>query len=224
MKITRSAFTKTAFSFSLLLLILWCTFGTGTTIAWYTDTTPADVNSFLVGDLDIEVSHRVETTGTNFEYRPVTSDTELFDNEDLYEPGFTKVVYLKIENKGNIPLEYRVTVNPDYVIKAMSVENTEINLPDYLQFGAEIGSNEQEIRDRIQARGLATGPLTTFSAKESLGVESTNNTHYMALVVYMPEEVGNEANYKGTTPPEVGLGITVIASQKGTVDQLPAGY
>ena len=34
-----------------------------------------------------------------------------------------------------------------------------------------------------------------------------------ALIVRMPEEVGNVANYRGDTVPEVDLGITVKADQ-----------
>jgi hypothetical protein len=36
---------------------------------------------------------------------------------------------------------------------------------------------------------------------------------YIALVVRMPEEVGNAANYRGETQPKVELGITVKADQ-----------
>lgn len=36
----------------------------------------------------------------------------------------------------------------------------------------------------------------------------------MALVVRMPEEVGNEANYRGDDIPKVELGIIVKADQQ----------
>ena len=36
---------------------------------------------------------------------------------------------------------------------------------------------------------------------------------YIALVVRMPEEVDNVANYRGDTIPEVELGVTVRADQ-----------
>jgi len=40
---------------------------------------------------------------------------------------------------------------------------------------------------------------------------------YIALIVRMPEEVGNAANYRGVIVPRVDLGITVKASQEGTL-------
>ena len=58
---------------------------------------------------------------------------------------------------------------------------------------------------------LPAGKYTTDV--ESLGVDQE---HYMALIVRMPEEVGNVANYRGTDIPTVKLGLSVNASQQGT--------
>jgi hypothetical protein len=40
------------------------------------------------------------------------------------------------------------------------------------------------------------------------------DTAYLALVVRMPEEVGNEANYREGVIPKVELGIIVKAEQQ----------
>ena len=43
---------------------------------------------------------------------------------------------------------------------------------------------------------------------------------YVALIVFMPEDVGNEANYQtGEKVPSVELGLTVFAQQADT--QMP---
>jgi len=42
------------------------------------------------------------------------------------------------------------------------------------------------------------------------------SSRYVALIVWMPEDVGNEANYmRGSVVPRVELGITVFAQQAG---------
>ena len=41
-------------------------------------------------------------------------------------------------------------------------------------------------------------------------------TRYAALVVFMPEDVDNVANYRDDVPPTVELGIAVYAQQAGT--------
>ena len=38
-------------------------------------------------------------------------------------------------------------------------------------------------------------------------------TQYLALIVRMPEEVDNIANYRGDTVPKVELGVTIKADQ-----------
>ena len=40
-------------------------------------------------------------------------------------------------------------------------------------------------------------------------------TAYVALIVRMPEEVDNQANYRGEVVPEVDLGLIVRATQQG---------
>ncbi|MBQ8202988.1 MAG: hypothetical protein IJZ75_01750 [Clostridia bacterium] len=39
-------------------------------------------------------------------------------------------------------------------------------------------------------------------------------TVYMAIVVHMPEGIGNEANYRGDEIPKVELGIIATATQQ----------
>ena len=211
-------FTKTALSISVVLLILWAVLGAGTTIAWYTDTTPTTVNSFVIGDLDVDLFYRDEITGN---YLPVEADTKLFPNEDLYEPGFTKTIYLKIVNNSIDDIQYRLSIHPDEVTKAQSVLGNEIYLPNYLQFGAVVNDREVIFSDRDPARDITSRPLTSFTAQHTLGSKSdTDNTDYVALVVYMPEEVGNEANYRGDKIPTIDMGITLLATQMGVIDRV----
>jgi hypothetical protein len=64
---------------------------------------------------------------------------------------------------------------------------------------------------REKAQAVATQILgdyrSDFSYLEASGIK------YMAMVIYMPEEVGNEANYREPYQPEVKLGIGVTATQ-----------
>ena len=54
----RKKFTKTAFILSVCMLILWAMLGAGTTLAWFTDTAPVDKNSFLIGNLELNISYK----------------------------------------------------------------------------------------------------------------------------------------------------------------------
>lgn len=218
--------TKIAFALSVCLLVLWGIMGAGTTIAWFKDTTPVVKNTFDIQTLDLKVSHKV-----NGEWVEVDEDTELFDKEALYEPGYTQVVYLKIENKGEADFDYKLSVDMISFVAGENEMGNPIYLPNYLKFGVAIADTEIQL-NRELARTIATNdldrgeqpaierlPLNTYSSEigeldASKGEESID---YVALVIFMPEHVGNEANYRGDKVPEVQLGITVKASQRGTL-------
>lgn len=208
-------FTKAALIISLCLLLVWAMLGTGATIAWFTDTPDADRNSFLIGQMDLEVSYKNDIVT---QYTPVDAQTPVFNDQALYEPGYTQVVYLKITNNGNVDFNYKVSVDKVSFVDSVNVYGTTFHLPEYLRFGVAFGAAEAEL-DRMLAREYATEEmesyhLNTYSRIDEVTV-AAGQTRYAALVVYMPEEVGNAANHRGE-PPKVELGVTVYAQQAGT--------
>lgn len=216
----KKSYTKIALTLSICLLMIWALLGTGTTIAWFTDTSEVQKNTFFIGDLDLVVSHKLED-GT---YEEIESNTKVFDEEALYEPGYVQVVYLRVENKGDVPFEYKLSVDVNDVIVAQSVLGNDIYLPNYLKYGVVFGADEAQL-NRETAKMIGEKefpeetmkfPLNVYSEKDSV-VLQPDDERYIALIVRMPEEVGNAANYRGVTVPKVDLGITVKASQEGTL-------
>ena len=67
------------------------------------------------------------------------------------------------------------------------------------------------VADRKKAAAIADMPLHSYDTETA--VLAPDGISYIALVVYMPEEVKNEANYRGDDIPRVDLGITVKADQ-----------
>ena len=58
--------------------------------------------------------------------------------------------------------------------------------------------------------------MNNYSKLDTVTV-AAGKSRYVAIIIYMPREVGNEANYrKGELPPQVKLGLTVYAQQAGT--------
>ena len=68
-------------------------------------------------------------------FERIGSDTRIFDDHALYEPGYTQVVYLKVENTGDVPFDYRLAVDVNDVTIGTNVFGGKIYLPDYLKFG-----------------------------------------------------------------------------------------
>lgn len=211
----RKIFTKTALVLSACLMILWCILGTGSSIAWFVDESPEVKNIFNIGEFDLVVSHKTEDG-----YEEIKDDTEVFDDEVLYEPGYVQVVYLKIENKGTVDFDYNLSVIPDLdtVVVAKNVYGQDIYLPDYLKFGVVFADTEVELEQIIAKRDLAVAeanaPLSTYTS-DSKNLEA-GGEKYAAIIIRMPEEVDNVANYRGNIQPKVELGIIVKAAQEGT--------
>lgn len=208
-------YTKAALTLSLCLLILWAILGTGATIAWFTDMPEADRNSFQVGMLDLNVSYKNDVVT---QYTPVDANTAVFNDEALYEPGYTQAVYLKIENDGDVAFNYKLSVDMTDYTDSVNVAGENLHLPDYLRFGVVFGATEAEL-DRALARQNATEEmesycLNTYSQIDTVTV-APGEIRYAALVVFMPEEVDNAANHRGEAP-TVEMGITVFAQQAGT--------
>lgn len=204
-------YKQIALALSLCALIVWCILGTGASLAWFTDTSPEINNIFHFAEFDLVVSHRL----TDGKWEEVDSQTKIFDEEALYEPGYVQVVYLKVENKGTVPFEFYTSVNVNGCIVATNVFGQEFMLQDYLKFGVTTADSEDAMKnsvpDREKAVEIADMPLHNYDTETA--VLNPGATKYIALIVRMPEEVGNVANYRGDTIPEVDLGITVKADQ-----------
>lgn len=212
-------YKQIALVLSLCALIAWCIFGTGTSLAWFVDTTPEINNIFHFADFEVEVSHYI---GEN-EWEKIDGKTDIFDNEALYEPGYVQVVYLKVENKGTAPFRFFTAVNINGCIEATNAFGQRFMLQDYLKFGVITDMKEQDIingtLDRKIAKDaantlvkdIADMPLHNYATKTA--TLQPKQTAFFALIVRMPEEVGNIANYRGDDIPKVELGITVKAEQ-----------
>ena len=204
-------YKRIALALSLCALIIWAILGTGASLAWFTDTSPEINNIFHFSEFDLVVSHRL----TDGKWEEVDGQTKIFDEEALYEPGYVQVVYLKVENKGTIPFEFYTAVNVNGCIEATNVFGQRFMLQDYLKFGITTADSEDAMKnsvpDREKAVEIADMPLHNYDTETA--VLNPGATKYIALIVRMPEEVGNVANYRGDTIPEVDLGITVKADQ-----------
>lgn len=222
MKLNRKSYTKIALILSICFMIIWAILGTGTSLAWFTDTTPVQKNIFYVGELDLEVYHRVDEEN----YEQVTAETSLFDDNALYEPGYVQVVYLKIQNEGDIAFDYKMAIGVSDYTPAINVFGQSFNLQDHLKFGLVVADSEDELEKKVAQRESAAEnaskdiPLSTYTTDtETLDV---GEIKYLALIVRMPEDVGNIANHKSKEKPKVELGVIIKATQKGTpINGLP---
>ncbi len=209
--------TRRALVLSLLSLLLCCSMLVGTTFAWFTDSVTSGNNKIIAGNLDIELDYSMDLENWN----DVTAAGDIFvaptgATKGLWEPGHTEVAYLRVTNAGTLALKYRLQVNPFTETTGTSVNGDEIKLSEILKFVATEPSATAltaYTRETAQTAAMAsTGTkLTEYTVDE---IEMMpGDVQYIALVVYMPEEVGNEANYRGTTIPTIEFALNLFATQ-----------
>ena len=213
---TRRSLLLSAVSLCLCVAML-----IGTTFAWFTDSVTSKNNIITSGNLDVELEYY-----TNGQWVTVTESTKLFDDNALWEPGYTEVVYLRVSNVGSLSLKYRLGVNIVSETGSVNVLGEDFSLSDYIEFGV-VNDVATTFESREAARGAVSDPLPLSQGYEhEKTLDSGAAPHYVALVVYMPENVGNEANCaKDTDPARIQLGVNLVATQNvGESDSFGSDY
>ncbi len=216
---TKIKTTKRALFASILSLFVCVSMLIGSTFAWFTDTATTGVNKIQAGNLDVDLYYGVVEDDAISYTEEVDNETMLFNEEALWEPGYTEVAYLKVENVGTLALKALFTVNFSKQVKGVSVEGNEIELSKYLMYDLVEIEEDEFYATRDAARTAAeAGAKHIATEQNEINLEADADPLYYALVVYMPEEVGNEANYRGDTVPSIDLGVTLIAAQDTVED------
>lgn len=196
---------------SVISLVLCCAMLMGTTFAWFTDSVSSAKNQIQSGNLDIELEYSKDMSEGS--WKTVEGATDLVDPEAKWEPGHTEVVYLRISNKGSLALKYNFNVTVADAVAGITEDGKPINLSEHLKY--DVVDVDDAYADRDAARNAVAAnakALATYSSNGSMKAGDEPKT--VALVVFMPEEVGNEANHKtGTTPPSIELGFVLNATQ-----------
>ena len=211
---TSSKSTKRALIFSALAILMCVAMLIGTTFAWFTDTASTAVNKIQAGNLDVELEYSKDFT----EWKKVNDTTKVFEDSTLWEPGRTEVVYLRVKNAGTLALKYTLGIYNLYNSTGKNVLGNKYSLSDYVKLGA--AEADAAYADRAAAISAVQDSAKTLNSIGDTGVIgadlATNTTKVYAMVLYMPTEVGNEANPKNNDPywaAKVSFGIRVSATQ-----------
>ena len=209
---TKTRSTKSALISSVIALLLCFTMLLGTTFAWFTDSVTSANNVIKSGNLDIALDY---WDGDSWE--TVEGTNSLFTN-NLWEPGHTEVVYFKLSNLGSLALKYQLAISVLSETEGTNMAGDPFKLSDYIQMGVVEGVNGQDApyatrEAAVDAVKDASGIIGAGYAKQGNMLADAAEL-YMAVVVYMPETVGNKANAKtGTPAPTINLGVQVLATQ-----------
>ena len=188
--------TKRALLTSVMALVMCVVMLVGTTFAWFTDTASTGVNKIQAGNLNIELQMKegnnwVSAEGKTLQFKKAAGHE---GEEVLWEPGCRyELPELRIVNKGNLALKYKVTVNG---------VTGDAKLLKAIDFTAKMGATEITL-DNLKGAILPNGAAPT-SAGEAVEV-----TEPITIKGVMKTSAGNE--YQGLSID--GIGITVVATQ-----------
>jgi predicted ribosomally synthesized peptide with SipW-like signal peptide len=202
--------TKRSLIASVTSLVLCCALLIGTTFAWFTDSVSTGKNTIASGNLDVELYQVKDSTETK-----VDENTKLFNENALWEPGYTEVVYLKVANEGSLALKYQFAIDVVYTNLGKTADGQDIDLSQYLRFAVVENASAYATREEARAAADAAGTqlISNGFASTEGHLSADAKSDLIAIVVYMPEEVGNEANHNGTNIPTIDLGLQLVATQ-----------
>ena len=223
----QSKHTKRALLTSVLAMLVCVAMLVGSTFAWFTDSVTSGNNRIIAGNLDVNLAYT--TSGTA--WTDVGETTNLFKTDTLWESGHMEVAYLKVENLGSLALKYQLSMNAEDTVTSTSVLGNEIALSNYLKYAVvdltATANGAITLYDRASAQAALesaeeyalnvpynSGDTVLYPEDNLPQAEGAAFEKYIALIVYMPEDVGNEANYKTGEPiPQITLGINLVATQ-----------
>ena len=213
---------KRAMFVSVLSLLMCVSMLVGTTFAWFTDSVTSGNNTIVAGNLDIVLEYKSNWTDN---WTPVDANTKIFKEGALYEPGYTEVVFLRVSNAGSLALKYLLSLNIAKDKKSTNVYGEEFRISDYLYVGTYV-QNEygaaSDMRAMFGDRESALNNVTFTKLRNAESIIRKNEpilpgqdtAHVVAIVLSMPETVGNEANtMPGVEAPSIELGVNLLATQ-----------
>ena len=211
---TNSKTTKRALISSALAILMCVAMLIGTTFAWFTDTASTGVNKIQAGNLDVKLMYSTDMQT----WKEATDQTKLFDDNALWEPGYTQVVYLKIVNAGNLALKYEAGFSKNYTSnRGKNVNGDWYRVDNYLKIGTAETTTKFANREDVWSAIAATEKTLAKDVMLTDGwitLKAGESSKPFAVAIYMPTSVGNEANASRHRPSSVsGLGIEVRATQ-----------
>ena len=206
--------TKRALITSALAILMCAAMLIGTTFAWFTDTASTAVNKIQAGNLDVKLMYSTDMVT----WKEATDQTKLFNDNALWEPGYTQVVYLKVVNAGNLALKYEAGFSKNYTSnRGKNVNGDWYRVDNYLKIGTAETETKFANREAVWSAIAATEKTLAKDVMLTDGwitLKAGESSKPFAMAIYMPTSVGNEANASRLRPSSVsGLGIEVRATQ-----------
>ena len=176
--------TKRSLLMSVLALLLCVSMLIGSTFAWFTDSVTSAGNIIKSGKLDVEMYW---AEGTEDPASATWSDAAagaIFDY-DKWEPGYTEVRHIKIENKGTLALKYQLNILPTGEVSKLA------DVIDVYFIDPAAKVTDRAALEGAKKLGTLTDVLAGMETS-TVGTLDANKEVTVTLALKMQEAAGNE--------------------------------
>lgn len=193
--------TKKSLLASLLSLVLSCSMLIGSTFAWFSDEVVSNNNKIQSGTLSVDLELLDKDTG---KWESIKESKKPIFNHDLWEPGYTDVKVLKIENEGTLALKWIAKFVAEKELSKLA------NVIDVYVY-----PSETEIKypvDRKLDGYKKVGTISEFVntvEDTTYGDLEANESAYLGIALKMQETADNQ--YQGLDLSS--FDITILATQ-----------
>ena len=204
---TKIRSTKNALISAILVLTLSVSALLGTTFAWFTDSVTSSGNKIAAGNLKVDLELLDKESNT---WKSLKRDKDPIFSNEKWEPGYTEVKMLKVENEGSLTLTWKATMVSYGEISELA-EVIDVYVRDFgvLEDASSVTYPTGRNLDGYTRVGTAAEFLSTME-ETTKGVLNAGQSAYLGLALKMREDAGNE--YQG-----MSLGgtfdIVILATQ-----------
>lgn len=200
--------TKRSLTTSVIILFLCFSMLLGTTYAWFTDSASSAGNIIQSGNLDIKMHWSEDLV----DWSEVSGDP-IFTH-DNWEPGYTEIKYIKVENAGNLSFKWKLNIEAEGRVGELAevIDVYYVN-PVSTKITTLVGQTSVGVLSDVIANKTATeGVLLPVGTTPVAGTPDTYlvGETVLAIAFHMDENAGNKYQKQS-----VGDGFTVslVATQ-----------
>ena len=197
---TKTRSTKSALISSVVALLLCFTMLLGTTFAWFTDSVTSAGNKIMSGTLIVDL----ELLDKDGNWNSIKDNSDPVFNYENWEPGYTDVKVLKIENEGTLALKWKAKFVSANELSALAEVIDVYVYPSETELAYPADRNlDGYTKVGTVAEFVNTIEETTYGNLEA------GEVAYLGIALKMQETAGNE--YQGL---DLGaFDIMILATQ-----------
>ncbi len=190
---TKTKSTKRALLLSILSLVMCVSMLIGSTFAWFTDSVTSEGNKIQAGTLKIDL----ELLDKEGNWNSIKESKTPIFNYDKWEPGYTDVKILKVENEGTLALKWYAKFTSQNSLSDLANVIDVYVKPSTNEFGYATDRTDLSSWTNVGTVADFVNTISTTTNGTLLPKDADGNggVAYLGIALKMQETAGNE--YQG---------------------------